>query len=331
MNLKCYRFFSGLLTAQANWLNQMAGKGYRLVRTGKLLYEFEPCQPGQYQYQVEYIAQKSKQSADDYAAFLEDCGYRVWFKNLNLDYSVGKAVLRPWAEPGGRLATKGTTYNRELLIVEKENDGRPFQLHTTYEDRIAYCKTLRRPWLFLFLFFAAFGTAMRALVGWIFAAVGLAGVAAYQIELEKLKKQAVLEEVGTVKGIPKSRKEIIFVVLLIAAVLVGTNLLGLHSTRSATRLGYVGSELTRSWSGKYAMLNGTMAHTLSPKDPPKTLWAEIVTEDGSLSILIYDRDGNVLLNRENVGTESFKLPVNGKVRVELTADRHRGRFDFRIE
>ena len=331
MNQKCHRFFGGMLTAQADWLNKMAAKGYRLVRTGKLLYEFEPCAPGQYQYQVEFIAQKSQKGAGDYAAFLEDCGYRVWFKNINLNYSVGKAVWRPWAEPGGRIATSGTTLNRELLIVEKEYDGRPFQLHSTYEDRLAYCETLRRPWLFLLLFAGIFGIATGALVWWIFAAAALTGVAAYQIELEKIKRQAVLEESGTMKNLPKSRKEIICVALLIAAVLAVTNLSTWGSIRSATRLGYVGSELPRSWSGKYAMLNGTMAHTLSPKDPPKTLRAEIVTESGSLSILIYDHDGNVLLNRENVGTDSIELPVGGKVRVKLTADHHRGRFDFQLE
>ena len=36
-------FFGGLLTVQKNWLNKMAEKGYRLIRTGKLLYEFEKC------------------------------------------------------------------------------------------------------------------------------------------------------------------------------------------------------------------------------------------------------------------------------------------------
>lgn len=41
MSKKCYRFFGGLLTVQKNWLNKMAEKGYRLIRTGKLLYEFE--------------------------------------------------------------------------------------------------------------------------------------------------------------------------------------------------------------------------------------------------------------------------------------------------
>lgn len=34
MSKKCYRFFGGLLTVQKNWLNKMAEKGYRLIRTG---------------------------------------------------------------------------------------------------------------------------------------------------------------------------------------------------------------------------------------------------------------------------------------------------------
>lgn len=191
MNLKRRRYFGGMLTAQANWLNKMAGKGYRLVRAGKLVYEFAPCQPGQYQYQVEYIGLKSQQSAADYAAFLEDCGYRVWFKNLNLNYSTGKVVWRPWAEQGGRLATSATTLNRELLIVEKENDGRPFRLHTTPEDQIAYRKALQRPWLFTALIWAVCGIFTGMWVWWILAAITLGGAAAHQVEMEKIKKQSV--------------------------------------------------------------------------------------------------------------------------------------------
>ena len=34
-----YQFFGGLLNAQEKWLNKMAGKGYRLVRAGKSLYD----------------------------------------------------------------------------------------------------------------------------------------------------------------------------------------------------------------------------------------------------------------------------------------------------
>ena len=49
MNKKCYRFYGGLIASQEKWLNRMAEKGYRLIRTGKLLYEFEECKPRQYQ------------------------------------------------------------------------------------------------------------------------------------------------------------------------------------------------------------------------------------------------------------------------------------------
>lgn len=194
MNKKCYRFFGGLLMAQTNWLNKMAAKGYRLSRAEKVLYEFEPCTPGKYQYQVEFIGQNSKEQADDYARFLEDCGYRVFYKNINLNYSVGKVVWRPWAKPCGRVATNATTFNRELLIVEKEADGRDFELHSTYEDKIAYCKGLRKPWLFLLLVSAVLGIAMRAWVWGIFAIVSLSGVLVYEIELAKLQKQSKSRE-----------------------------------------------------------------------------------------------------------------------------------------
>lgn len=148
MRKKYYRFFWGFLKRQENWLNKMADKGCRLVRTGRAWYEFEECEPGKYRYAVEFVGGKSKQNVREYASFLEDYGYRVLFKNLNLDYSVGKAVFRPWADKGGRIATTGGTYNKELLLVEKENDGRPFELHTTDDDIREYKKTVRRPWIF---------------------------------------------------------------------------------------------------------------------------------------------------------------------------------------
>ena len=60
MSKKCYRFFGGLLTVQKNWLNKMAEKGYRLIRTGKLLYEFEKCKPGQVQLSLIHISDTTR-------------------------------------------------------------------------------------------------------------------------------------------------------------------------------------------------------------------------------------------------------------------------------
>lgn len=77
---KMLSFFGGLLNAQANWLNKMSEKGYRLIRAGKMLYEFEECKPNEVKYCVEFIGEKSKENAKDYSLFLEDMGYKVFFK-----------------------------------------------------------------------------------------------------------------------------------------------------------------------------------------------------------------------------------------------------------
>lgn len=191
---KRYRYFWTLLAAQSRWLNKMADRGLRLSRTEKLLYEFQPCAPGQYRYCVEFVAHLSREKAEDYARFLEDCGYRTWFKNANLDWNVGKVKVRPWADQGGRLASNATTYNRELLIVEKENDGRPFELHTAHEDKAQYYKDCRRPALFLFVVMAPMGILMRSWAAGIFASLALAMLVWYQIALARLKKQDGLEE-----------------------------------------------------------------------------------------------------------------------------------------
>ena len=194
MRKKCYRFFGGLLNAQAKWLNKMSEKGYRLVRTGRMLYEFEKCNPDEVTYCVEFIGEKSKDNATDYANFLEDMGYKVFFKNINLNYSVGKVRLRPWAEMGGCIATNATTFNRELLIVEKSNDGKPFELHTSYEDKENYYRNLRNPWLLILLMFAIFAVVNRSAVFGVLALVSLIPVLVYQTQVVQNKREGKTKE-----------------------------------------------------------------------------------------------------------------------------------------
>lgn len=194
MSKKYYRFFGGLLTAQANWLNKMSEKGYRLIRTGKMLYEFEECKPNQVKYCVEFIGQKSKDNAKDYHDFLEDMGYKVFYKSINLNYSIGKVRWRPWAEKGGHIATNATTFNRELLIVEKANDGKPFELHTSYEDKESYYSNLRNPWLLMVLMFAIFTVANRSIVLGMLTLILLIPVLVYQAEIMKNRHEAKTKE-----------------------------------------------------------------------------------------------------------------------------------------
>ena len=191
---KRYRYFWTLLAAQSRWLNKMADRGLRLSRTEKLLYEFQPCAPGQYRYCVEFVGHKSAAEAGEYARFLEDCGCRVFFKNINLNWNMGKVEARPWADPGGRLATNATTYNRELLIVEKENDGKPFRLHTALEDQIRYRKAQRRPALFLLAVMTPLAALTRSWPAALFAALALAVLIRHQLALAGLKKQGGISE-----------------------------------------------------------------------------------------------------------------------------------------
>lgn len=195
--MKKYRYFGGFLTSQEKWLNKMAQKGYRLVKVGKLLYEFENCSPAQYQYAVEFVADKSKKESQGYKEFLEGCGYKVFYKNINLNYSLGKVRFRPWAEGSGKIAT---TFNKELLIVEKENDGKPFQLHTTVNDKIGYLKKWRNIWFTYFAMFAlmailfAFKTPLASIILGSIGVLTLIPVIAYQVQVSKLKKNLETEE-----------------------------------------------------------------------------------------------------------------------------------------
>ena len=109
-------------------------------------------------------------------------------------YSIGKVRWRPWAEKGGRAAANATTFNRELLIVEKENDGKPFELHTSYEDMEKYFSNLRNPWLFLLLLLAVFAAANRSVIWGVFAMISLLPVVVYQAQIMKVGREAKTKE-----------------------------------------------------------------------------------------------------------------------------------------
>ena len=194
MSKKYYRFFGGLLTAQEHWLNKMSEKGYRLIRAEKMLYEFEACKPCLLYTSDAADEARTKADASDYHEFLEGMGYKVFYKNINLNYSVGKVRLRPWAEKGGRIATNATTFNREMLIVEKDNDGKPFELHTSYEDKENYYRSLRNPWLLILLMFAIFAVVNRSAVFGVLALVSLIPVLVYQTQVVQNKREGKTKE-----------------------------------------------------------------------------------------------------------------------------------------
>ena len=192
--MKKIRFYSGLINLQIKWLDKMSDKGYRLVSTGKLWYEFEPCGPSEYRYAIDYVGDKSRTQAKEYADFLEDLGYRTYFKNINLNLDLGDLVWEKLAGKGDFFADRATALDRALLIVEKKNDGKPFELHTTSEDKALFYRKLMIPYLLLFLLFAALGLYTK-MWGWFAAAAVFFFVCiVYLADYLKMKKYSSLTE-----------------------------------------------------------------------------------------------------------------------------------------
>lgn len=127
---------------------------------------------------------------------------------------------------------------------------------------------------------------------------------------------------------PKSLTSAILIALIIIACIAAVNFLGIGTMRSATRIGYVEHDGWRNWSASYTMLDGKMKHTIRPEDTQKTLHIEVVTEDGTISIEITDKDGSVIFDEDNIETATYDMNVSGKVVVRIEADKHKGSFDI---
>lgn len=147
MTKRVFRYFFDFVDGQEKWLNLMAEKGYRLKKCGTLFYEFENCSPGEYEYAVEFVADKSYWKSKEYREFIESTGLRTFTKNINVNFVIGKVKWRPWAKGMGQLATSPGSFNKELLIVEKKKDGKPFKLHTDLNDLISGYRTIRNAYL----------------------------------------------------------------------------------------------------------------------------------------------------------------------------------------
>lgn len=128
---------------------------------------------------------------------------------------------------------------------------------------------------------------------------------------------------------PKNIKSGLLIVAVIAVLIVAANHLGIGTPRSAVRIGYIGNEGWRSWSARYAKLDGRLSHAIHPKDTQTTLRLEIVTEEGLISIEVKDSEGKVIFDDDNIGTASFDVCISGKVVVRIEAHDHKGSFSIK--
>jgi hypothetical protein len=158
MSKTVFRYFFDFLDGQEKWLNSMAERGYRLKKCGTMTYIFDECRPGEYEYAVELVGNKSYAKAKDYRGYLEDMGFRTFTKNMNHNFSYGKVRWRPYAKGMGQIATSPGGFNKELLIVEKKKGEPPFELHTDVQDKLDAYKAVRR--IYFWAVLMVFGLAV---------------------------------------------------------------------------------------------------------------------------------------------------------------------------
>lgn len=127
---------------------------------------------------------------------------------------------------------------------------------------------------------------------------------------------------------PKSLKSTALIFVTVVALIAAANVFGIGTMRSATRIGYFGTDGLRSWTASYSMLDGKMKHTVHPKETQGTIHIEVVTQSGSISIEMKDADGNVIFDEDNIATASFDVNISGKVIVRIEADKHKGSFSI---
>lgn len=124
----------------------------------------------------------------------------------------------------------------------------------------------------------------------------------------------------------------IAVVLVVVGISLVTSLLtGSFGTASGLKVGWSERKSPDSWSASYAYYDGWRQQTLNWNGEAEVLYAEICTESGELDLTVTDAEGNTVFSRENVGTDSFEIPIEGRTGVRITADGHKGSISLRWE
>ena len=122
----------------------------------------------------------------------------------------------------------------------------------------------------------------------------------------------------------KNKNKILAAAVSVAVIAILVVRLCLGLGNSAVKVGYVGTAGWASWTGTYASLNGKMTHTIHPDND--TVKFSFTTEEGNISVTVYNSKGEEIYSRENIGTETFELDVRGKVKIKIEAEKHKGSF-----
>lgn len=119
--------------------------------------------------------------------------------------------------------------------------------------------------------------------------------------------------------------------LLTLAVITGIVLLyvmniGSGNVEMALRVGNVEQSTRTSWTARYMFCDGYMQRIMWLPDEAENLNVVVETEEGTIDVMIEDAKGNVIFEKENVGSESFEIEVSRQYKVRLEMEEHKGSF-----
>lgn len=98
---------------------------------------------------------------------------------------------------------------------------------------------------------------------------------------------------------------------------------------SGTKIGYTDNATRYSWSAEYESIDGTFTKTIYPKTNPQEIAISAVTEEGNLGILA-ECNGEVLFEGENLQSGHTHILADGKVKITITAEKHKGSFTIGV-
>lgn len=342
MTKRVYRYFFDFLDGQTAWLNQMAAKGWRLVKCKQLTYEFESCTPDAYEYTVEFVADRSFSDSKNYRDFLENMGYKTFYKNINVGVAFGKVQWRPWAKGAGQIVTAPGGYFKELLIVEKQKDGKPFELHSDLTDKLSLYKRIRNACLWsigiiaammmLFLSLAVGQMVCGFTTSAVWCALAIIPCALFGFFWLKLLRRISAkikiweDEAKTNEIEPVNRRKRILglITAVVLFAIFGITMVGIaagnSSYNSGSALMLVVKNGRSHWGASYRKLNGVRQRNVSLGKGEHTLTVDVVTTSGEINLSIKGEDGTVYYQGLALPTSTFGVIVDGKEKVVLRID-----------
>ena len=145
------KIFLNPIEGREEYLNHIASEGYRLVKSGSIIHEFEKTN-SDHRYAVEYIGYMNNKERKKYTEFLNGMNLKVFTAPLNIGkLGFGNIKLRPYNSPKSMIATSPGMINKEILIIETDG-SKKIPIFSDKDSKNLDINRRKAPYYYLFFF-----------------------------------------------------------------------------------------------------------------------------------------------------------------------------------